>query len=179
MASTMLSAHEIRTIAGSAAAALLPIEVAVTLPVPLREKDAVIALFIYYSETGPRTNRIVHPPSHAMRIDASTGKIQHFGATTPERLGIVQPIVPVPGAGIDRAMTAAEFIQKRDRFLDISADVWAAFETGSTSVDATASATITEFVDLFLSITKAEVAPFYVGGASEFFMWIKAVTGRP
>lgn len=179
MTAPYLSAHEIREIAGKTAATQLPIETATMLPVPLKKAGGLEALVVYYTETGPRTNRTVHPPHYAMRLDAATGKVLHFGATTPERLGIPQPLVPVPGAHIDPKMTGLEYADARDRLLDISRDVWTAFEAGSTSPDAQTTALAREYLDLFLKITKPEVAPFYTGAAPEFFAWLRAVTGTP
>lgn len=174
-----LPARELRDIAGKTSAPLLPLETAVMLPVPIRTNGALEALVVYYDETGPRTHRTVHPPHHAMRLDPTTGKVLHFGATTPERLGIRRPITPVPGVGIDPKMTVPEFITKRDRFLEISADVWSSFAAGSTSVDAATATLVAEYWDLFAHITKAEVAPFYTGAARDFFDWVRAASGVP
>lgn len=174
MTAASLSAHEIRDIAARTAATQLPLETAATLPVPLRAEGGLVALVIYFNETGPRTNRVVHPPSHAMRIDAATGKVLRFEATTPEKLGIPQPSVPVPGAGVNRSWTGLQFAQHRDRFLDLSRDVWLAFAAGGTSVDAATRDLAREYLELFLALTTPAVAPFYVGAAKDFFAWLRA-----
>lgn len=176
---TYLTAHELRDIAARTAAAVLPIETAVMLPVPIRAKSGLVVLVVYFRETGPRTRRVVEPPTHAMRIDPVTGKVLHFGATTPERLGIPRPAPKVAGAGIAPGMTGLEFAHKRDRLLDISRDVWTAYAAGSTAVDPATRALASEYADLFLHITKAEVASFYVGVAPDFFQWVRAVAGVP
>src|SRR6187455_2597602 len=134
MANTYLPAYEIRDIAARTAAAVLPLEIAVMLPVPIPTPGGLNALIVYYREYGPPTQRTVDLPSYAMRIDPVTGKILRFGATTPERLGITQPLLKVPGAGVSPPMTGLQFAEKRDRLLDISRDVWTAFAAGSTSV---------------------------------------------
>jgi hypothetical protein len=179
MTAPYLSAHEIRDIAAEAAAALLPTEIATMLPVPLKTETGPVALVVYYSETGRPNQRTVHPPSHAMKIDLVTGKILHFGATTPERLGIRRPAPAVPGAGIPPGLTGSEFADKRSRLLDISRDVWTAFLDGDSPVDAATRDLAREYYSLFLQITKTEVAPFYTGAAKDFFAWLRATAGGP
>lgn len=179
MTLSLLPVPELRELAAQVAAALLPVETAVMLPLPRKGDGGLEALIVYYQETGPRTNRTVHPPSHAMRLDAATGKLLHFGPTTPERLGIQRPLVPVPGARIDPAMTGMEFADKRARLLEISREVWLAFASGSAQVDATTADLVREYVDLFLQITKPEVAPFYLGAAKDFFAFLRAIAGAP
>lgn len=179
MATSPPSAHDIRSAAQGAAAAVLPLEIASTLPVPVRAGGGLQALVIYYRETGSPNRRTVHPPSHAMWLDAATARVLRFSAVTPEALGISMPPPPVPGVGIDPAMTIDDFMKKRARFLDISRDVWAAFEAGGASPGAAVAATVQEYWALFQRITKAEVAPFYVGAARPFFDWVRAVAGVP
>lgn len=173
-----LTAHEIRDIAARTAATLLPLEKAAMLPVPMPAKGSLEALVVYYDETGPPLRRTVHPPTHAMRLDARTGRILDFSATTPERLGIRRPLVPVVGARIDPAMGGMEFAAKRARLLDLSRDVWCAFEAGGIP-DAAAAALVREYWKLFLQITKPEVAPFYIGAAGDYFVWLQKVVGSP
>lgn len=179
MTSPYLPARELRDIAGKTSAPLLPLETAVMWPVATRANGPLEALVVYYDETGPRTHRTVHPPHHAMRLDPVTGKVLHFGATTPERLGLRRPFTAVPGVGIDPKMTVPEFIAKRDRFLDISADVWSSFAAGTPSGGAATATLAAEYWDLFSRITKAEVAPFYAGAAKDFFDWVRAAAGAP
>lgn len=179
MTLTLLPVPELRDLAGRAAAALLPIETAAMVPIPRKTDTGLEALVVYYEETGPRLQRKVHPPSHALRLDATTGQLLHFGPTTPERLGIKRPLVPVPGARIAPGMTGAEFADKRDRLLEISRDVWLAFAAGSSSVDPVTAELVREYVDLFLQITKPEVAPFYLGAARDFFSFLRSIAGAP
>ena len=85
---------------------------------------------------------------------------------------------PVPGAGA-LPDDVKDFLDFRDRFIAISADVWEAFEAGSVAVPAAMRDLVAEYYDLFLKITRVEIAPFYVGAAPDFFGWIREVLGLP
>lgn len=175
---TFLPAGRLREVAGRAASTVLPDEVNETLPFATRGAGGVEALVLFYKVTGPRGKTRVELPSHAMRIDPRTGVVLRFWACDPADLGLVPPLPPVPGAGaLPDAVT--DFLDMRDRFLAISADVWEAFEAGGTSVSAATRDLVAEYFDLFLKITRASVAPFYVGAAQDFFGWIRAVLGGP
>lgn len=173
MAPRFQSADELRRIAGAIAAKLLPLEIAQTLPVLVRHGPGFAVIVLFYPETGRPNRRTVSPPTHAMLLDAASGGLIRFWQTSAEELGIVQPCVPVAGAGIPPGMSTDEFIRMRDRFLAISADVWTMFAYPGPP-DPTGRELVAEFRLLFLKITKSEVAPFYVGAAAEFFAWVFA-----
>jgi hypothetical protein len=168
-----IPAEEIRRIAGSTSSAVLPDEDADTFPIPLRADGGVVILVMYYSETGRPGRRVVHLPHYAMILDGETGKVLRFWAVTPDELGIRAPLTPVPGAGSDPAMPVEERIRKRDRFLAISPDLWRAFAAGGK--DPATAAAAREYLDLFLSLTKKEVAPFYVAASPAWFEWLRSV----
>ncbi len=170
-----ISADEIRRIAGSTSAAVLPDEDADTFPIPVRVGGGVVILVMYYKETGRPGQRVVHPPHYAMHLDGETGKVLRFWAVTPDELGIRTPLTPVPGAGTDPAMAVDERIRRRDRFLALSPDLWKAFAAGSKQVDGAVAAAAREYLDIFLTITKKEVAPFYVGASPAWFEWLRSV----
>jgi hypothetical protein len=171
-----LSADELRKIAGATSGAVLPDEDADTLPVPHKDADhGLVILVLYYRESGPPRQRTVKPPHHAMFLDPRSGKVLRFWACRPEDLGIEMPPKPVPGAGIPAGMTSEEFLTKRQRFLDISPAVWEAFASGATELPNNIRSLIEEYKSLFLQITKAEVAPFYVEAAPDFFGWLEQV----
>lgn len=173
-----LPAEKLREVAGRAASAALPDEVNETLPVATRGKGGVEALVLFYKIVGPPGRGKPALPSHAMRIDPRTGNVLRFWAATPRELGLGGALPSVPGAGM-LPDDVTDFLDARDRFLAISPDVWAAFEAGSTSVDAATQDLVSEYYALFLRITRAPIAPFYVGGAADFFAWIRAVLGGP
>lgn len=169
-------ARELQRIAGATSGAVLPDEDAETLPVSHKDaKYGLVILILYYRESGPPRQRVVTPPHHAMYLDPTSGKVLRFWACGPDELGIPIPPPPVPGAGIPSGMAHEEFISKRDRFLDVSPAVWEAFASGTAQFPPETKSLIVEYRSLFLRITKAEVAPFYVGAASDFFRWIDDV----
>jgi hypothetical protein len=170
------SAQELRKEAGAVASGVLPDEVADTLPVPHRDGSGLIILILYYRESGPPNRRVVRPPDHAMHLDPVSGKVIRFWACRPEDLGIEKTVKPVEGAGIRPGMTSQEFFEKRERFLDISPQVWHAFASGSSQFDASTETLLREYYRLFLEITKAEVAPFYAAAAPDFFGWLQRAT---
>ena len=169
------SADELRKAAGTIAGRVLPDEVAETLPIPLRVGDHLVILILYYRETGPRGRPVVHLPDHAMHLDPVTANVLRFWACRPEDVGIEPPLKPVPGAGIRPGMTSAEFVEKRNRFLAISPHVWELFASGAATFDSESSAMVREYLRLFLEITKAEVAPFYVAATPDFFNWLHKI----
>jgi hypothetical protein len=175
-ANKFVSAHDLRNIAGSIARKVLPVEVAETLPVPRKDpKEGLVILILYYNEIGPPSRRIVKPPHHAMYLNPATGKVLRFWACDPEELGIETPLKPVLGAGIPAEMPKMEYVEKRQRFLDISPAVWEAFASGATQYPGEVRSMIHDYRSLFLHITKAEVAPFYVEAAPDFFHWLEQV----
>jgi hypothetical protein len=170
------SAQDLRREAGAVSAGVLPDEAAETLPVLHREGGRLTILILYYRESGPPNRRVVRPPDHVMYLDPVSGKVIRFSACRPEDLGIERSMKPVAGAGIRPGMTSQEFYQKRERFLDISPQVWHAFASGSSQFEASTQGVLGEYYHLFLEITKAEVAPYYVAAAPDFFGWIQRVT---
>jgi hypothetical protein len=169
---TFLPAQEIRRIAGRLSSAVLPDEDAITLPVPIRAEAGVVLLIMYYRELGPRSRRVVHLPHYAMHLDGATGKVLRFFACAPEDLGITQPLAHVPGAGVDSAMDGLAFYHSRERLLDLSPELWRAFADAGEVAPSTAEAA-KEYLEIFLKITKAEVAPFYLAAAPDFFAWLE------
>ena len=168
-----MSAHELRTIAGSVARKVLPVEAAETLPVLRRDpKEGLVVLILYYREVGPPDKRVVKLPDHAIYLNPFTGKVLRFWAIEPEELGIEVPLRPVGGAGVSAEMPKMEFVEKRQRFLDISPAVWEAFVSEASNYPANVLAMIRDYRSLFLQITKAEVAPYYVEAAPDFFRWL-------
>lgn len=170
------SAHEIVEIQGRIAAQELPVEVANTLPIPQKTESGMVILIIYYNETGPRGQRVVHPPHYAMTLDPVTGDLLRFWACRPEDLGIKAPVQTLPGAGITPGMTGNEFFHLRQRLLDISAAVWQAYAGGGTQFEPQFQELITEYWHLFLRITKTDIAPFYAMASPDFFQWLQTVT---
>ncbi|MCP3952594.1 MAG: hypothetical protein GY697_10325 [Desulfobacterales bacterium] len=170
------SAHEMVEIQGSVSAQELPVEVANTLPIPKKTESGLVILIIYYNETGPHGQRVVHPPHYAMTLDPATGDVLRFWACRPDDLGIVAPLKTLPGAGITPGMTGNEFFHLRLRFLDISAAVWQAYASGATQFEPQLQKLIAEYWQLFLRITKKEIAPFYAMSSPDYFQWLKTVT---
>jgi hypothetical protein len=174
---TYKSAHELRRIVGSVAGAVLPDEIAQTLPIPKKSKSALVIQVLFYREGGPPGNRKVSLPHYAMYLDPVTGKVLRFWAIRPQEMGISEPLQAVPGAGIDPPnMTGMEFFHLRERLLDISAEVWEAYASGKTDFDESKGALIREYRSIFLRITKKEVAPFYVMSSPDFFEWLRVVS---
>ena len=170
------SAHELREIQGATASAVLPVEVAYTLPFPKKTEAGIMVEVLFYNEKGPPGQRVVSLPHYAMHLDPKTGIILRFWAIRPEEMGIVEPLTPVPGAGIDPNLTSDEFFILRQRFLDISNVVWEAYASGKSEFEASAKAIIKEYETLFLRITKREVAPFYVASSPHFFNWLRTIS---
>ncbi len=174
-----MSAPELRDVAGSVARRVLPVEAAETLPVPRRDpKEGLVIVILYYRESGSPGKRVVKLPDHAMYLNPVTGKVLRFWAIEPEELGIETPLRPVPGAGVPADMPKMDFVEKRQRFLDISPAVWEAFASQASDYPPNVLAMIRDYRSLFLQTTKAEVAPFYVQAAPDFFRWLDQV-GRP
>lgn len=174
-----VSAEEIRSTAGTAKSAVLPDEDAATLPIPLRHDHDLVILIMYYREKGLPGRRIVTPPHHAMTLDPTNGRIIRFWSCTPEELGIELPVRPLPGSGIDPRMDWKQYAVAQKRFLEISSTVWKLYASTHPPLDAAGLDIVREYRKLFLSITKQEVAPFYVGADRDFFSWLDAASGNP
>jgi hypothetical protein len=169
------SAHDLRKVQAATSVGRLPREIAYTLPVPKKIESEMVILVLFYYETGPMNHRTVHLPERVMYLNPVTGEVQKFCAIRSEEVGIKEPLTTVLGAGVDPMMTGDEFYDLRQRFLDISAEVWAAFASGKTEFETPKQAIIKEYESLFLRITKKEVAPFYVMSSPHFFKWLRTV----
>lgn len=169
------SAHELRKLQTAASTGIVPREMAYTLPVPKKTESGMVIVVLYYYETGPMNHRTVHMPERAMLMNPVSGEVLRFDAIRPADVGIREPLTPVPGAGITPGMTGDEYFAFRQRFLDISAQVWEAYDSGKTEFNATTKAILREYESLFLCITKKEIAPFYVMTSPQFFKWLKNI----
>ena len=166
------TAQEIRELAGRVTAVSLPDEIAETLPVPKRVSGTNAIQILYYREVGVPDKRRVTPPEHCLLLDAESGALLRFWACRPEELGITPRAAAVPGAGVSDQMSIDEYIDKEDRLLDISRPVWQAFFAGGVPDDPATRELAREYRQLFLETTKAEVAPFVVAAAADFFQWL-------
>lgn len=177
MATPYLSVEKLREAAGRAASAVLPDEAAETLPVVTRtEHHGLSVLIMFFKMSGrPPAPPTVSPPTHAVWLDPRTGKVQRFRACKPEDLGLTEPLPKVPGAGEGIMDGMEKFLERRDRFFELSPLVWAAFESDVVTLDEDMRETVAEYYALFLQIVIPEVAPFYTGGAADFFAWIATV----
>jgi hypothetical protein len=175
----ILPAERFREIAGQVAATNLPDEIAETLPVITEVRGGPEVLIIFYRETGKPNRRTVHPPTHFVAMHPASGAIIRFAKASPRELGIRLPVEPVAGVGIDSRMSMDDFIAKDARFLEISAPVWRLFLNRSQGpLDDGSRALVREYWDLFAQTTKAEVAPFYIGAAPDFFSWVRSERGQ-
>lgn len=180
MATPFLPVEKLREAAGRAASAVLSDETAETLPVVTRTEHGLSALIMYFAMSGrPPAPPTVKPPSHAMWLDPRTAKVQRFWACKPEDLGLTDPLPKIPGAGDGIMDGMDKFMARRARFFELSPAVWSAFDSGATTLDEPAREQVAEYYALFLQIVIAPVAPFYTGGAADFFTWIAAVLSHP
>jgi hypothetical protein len=167
-----LSVGEIRKIAGRASSGALPDEDADTVPVPVKWENEIALLIMYYREVGPPGKRVVHPPHYAMYLEGSTGKVLHFGGTSPQRLGILDPDRLIPGVGLDIPVVD-EFVKKRDRLFAISPELWTAYAEGIPATTPGVRPMAQEYWKLFMKVTPPQVAPFYLQAAAGFFAWLR------
>jgi hypothetical protein len=175
----ILTAMQFREIAGKTAAGNLPIETAETVPMITEMHGGPRVVIVFYSETGSPGMRTVHPPERLLEIHPSTGKVIRFRKIGPRDLGLAWPPPAVPGVGIDPAMTVEEFIAKRERFFAITPDVWRRFlNRARVALDDAGRELASEYWTLFSQITKADVAPMYVGAAGDFFGWLRSTAGK-
>jgi hypothetical protein len=174
----ILSAHDLRAISRRVAAAILPIEIGATLPVPLRTARGLEALVLFYRGARPPGQEEILPPDHALKLDATTGAVLRMWAITPEDVGIRRPLAGVPGAGKGlRSMDMEAFLSARSRYLDLSPEVWAAFAAGGSPPDVATRGRVREHFELFLRITSGDVAAYCAGAAADFFAWSRDVAG--
>ena len=168
------TARDIRELAGRVASVSLPDEMAETLPVPTRVSGTKAIQILYYSEVGRPDHRKVMPPEHCLLLDAESGALLRFWACRPEEFGMTSRPAAVPGAGISADVSVDEYIDKEDRVLEISLPVWREFFAGGVPDDPAMRELAREYRQLFLETTKAEVAPYVVGAAADFFQWLEA-----
>lgn len=173
-------AREIRNIVGAAAAAVIPDEYGETIPCPVRAGDALVLRVVFFPSSGPPSRRVVLPPRFVVDVDGERAAIVRLARCTPDEVGVVPPLAPVPGAGVEPTAPVDDFVRRRERLLDLAPAVWEAFAAGATAAPgAVGAGEVREFYELLLSITTADVAPFYPAVAPEFFRWVRATAGAP
>lgn len=177
--SRFLPARQIQRTIGAAASAAIADEFGETYPMPCAGGPPYVVRAVFYREAGRAHHRVVEPPRFVADVDGVTGQVMRVARCTPDEVGVVTPIAPIPGAGIDPTMSVDEFVRRRERLLDLAPAVWEAFFAGLGALGAASAAEVTELHDLLLSITRAEVAPFYRGATPEFFRWLRATAGAP
>ena len=169
------SAEEIQLLAARRASTLLPIEVAKTIPVPVRHNRGFAIQVLYYRQVKRSGQKQVSLPHHCMLLDPESGSIIRFWACTSAELGLADELPEINGAGIQADMPFDEFMEKRERFVEISADVWKAYFRDEDVVDEPTKLLVCEYRQLFLVTTDAKVAAFMVAAADDFFGWLDKV----
>jgi hypothetical protein len=167
--------RELQEIGGATACRVLPVEVAASLPMPIKADNRMNVVFLYYNDTQVKGQRVISPPHHAMVLDAVTGKLLRFWACTPGELGVRTPAGPPPGPELDPAVTAAEFWQKMARLLEMSPAVWEAYAVGNPRPDARTQALIQEYRAIYDRIALRPLVPYYEAVAADFFRWLRQV----
>ena len=190
MATPFLPVRTLKAAADRAAYSVLSIETAQTQPVPVKTEHGTSIQILYFTMSGrPPAAPKIGPPTHAMWLDGTSAKVQRFWATSPDDLGFPDPLPKVPGISggdpgdpdIDAEDDdeSKSFVVELERFQALSPEVWGAFAAGSTSVSAETRDRVSEYFQLFLSLTNPDVAPYYTCGAPDFFAWIHAVLTGP
>lgn len=175
--SSFASMDRVREAAGRAVSAVLPDEIAETMPVATRTPDGVRALVLYYRMVGPPPNGKPTLPTHAMHLDPATAKVIRLWKVTPDEVGLRAPLAPVPGVDADMS-DMNRFIDRRARFFAISPDVWEAFAQGG-SPSGEGAGLVKEYWTLFRQLVHPSIAPYYTGAAKDFFDWVRAIAGAP
>ncbi|MEZ5401837.1 MAG: hypothetical protein R2729_19340 [Bryobacteraceae bacterium] len=174
----ILGITQLREIAGRTASRSLPDEAAETFPVITEAGGGARVRIVFYTETGPPNARQVHPPHHVMDLDPTTGQVLRFERCQPRDIGIATPAQPVPGVAYDASDGIEGFARRTGRFFEISPAVWRLFLNRGAPLDAGGKALVAEYWDLFSRITKADVAPFYIGAAADFFGWVRSSAAK-
>ncbi|MFQ5570018.1 MAG: hypothetical protein ACE5G0_10110 [Rhodothermales bacterium] len=173
----MLSAHELSAVSGSTVINVIPEPTAEALPLATRRGRRVQVVFLYYEESMVPGEEVLYPPSYILVLDASTGEVVRFEACSPQTLGVeARADQATVGFGLDPTMPASEFWNLTDRFLDISAIVWAAFAEDASQYDPETLAYIEDYRRIFERIAKVPLVPYYKAVAPDFFRWLDEVT---
>ena len=171
------SARELLEIAGATSSQVLPDETARSLPLATRSGSSVTVVILYYKESVIPREEIVYPPHRIMVLDAVSGEILRFERCSPRDLGVNKPAgVPEEGFGLDPEMSADEFWEKVDRFLDLSQIVWEVFALGTTTVDWKTAIVLREYYSLFRQIAKKPLMPYYQAVAKDFLDWLSRMS---
>lgn len=175
--STFASIDRVREAAGRAASAVLPDEIAETMPVATKTPDGAVVLVLFYRMVGPPPRGTPTLPTHAMHLDPASAKVLRFWKVTPDEIGLRGRLPPVPGVDCDMSNMDA-FLDRRARFFAISPDVWEAFAKGGAPSGEDASL-VREYWALFSQLVHPTIAPYYTGAAKDFFDWVRAAAGAP
>jgi hypothetical protein len=154
---------------------------AAALPLPRRAQapHALHVVVLFYREGMRPGEEIVFPPHRMVSVDPVTGSIVESRPSSPAALGVARsPGVPQRGFGLDPAMTASEFWQRTDRFMELSAAVWELYDDGATLLDPVSRGVVAEYDACFRSISKQPLMPYYEAIAKDFFQWLGRVLGR-
>ncbi len=170
-------ARELLEIARATSSQVLPFQTARSLPLATRSGSTVKVVILYYKESVIPKKEIVYPPHHIMVLDSVSGEIVRFESCSPKDLGVNKPAgVPEEGYGLDPEMSADDFWEKVDRFLDLSRTVWEVFALGTTTVDWKTAIVLREYYSLFRQIAKKPLMPYYQAVAKDFLDWLNRMS---
>jgi hypothetical protein len=165
------SARELLEIAGATSSQVLPDEIAETLPMASKSAHNLYVIILYYREI-PR-KELIYPPHYMMILDAVLGKVVRFEPCTPDSIGVKKPVgIPEEGYGLDPNMSAREFWEKTDRFLDLSKTIWQIYISDNMKMDSQTKNIIKEYYSIFEKIAKKPLLPYYHAIASDFLDWL-------
>ena len=154
---------------------------AAALPLPRRSEPtrALHVVVLFYEEGMAPGEETVFPPHHVVTVDPATGDVVESRPCSPSDFGVAQaPGAPTQGFGLDPDLTADEFWELKDRFMDLSPAVWELFASEATSLDPADTGVVRRYDACFRRIAKAPLMPYYEAIAGDFLEWMSEVLGE-
>jgi hypothetical protein len=156
----------------------IPLEAALSFPIPLVDGEHRKVGFFYYSIGGPITNRLVGPPTY--RVSADVGKIERieFVPVTPQEMGIdVSPDTALEKIELEPRKEGAESYDNLVSQLCASFDrIIEIYPKPVKSLSEIEEQDICTYQSLFNKMAKHSLIPAYIALNPHFFTWLNSVT---
>ncbi len=172
------TARAVRAVEAAPQRRALPIEAALSLPVPLLRNGHGVLAFFWVSHGGPANARTVGAPYCRVVVDPSHLADATFEAVAPDSLGVLDrdaPFRPTIGLGAPPGTRKARIAA----FHRVSDHMLAFYEAHAETPERAASESshlLVPYRRLFEELAIVALRPVYRASSPAFFLWLDAAT---
>jgi hypothetical protein len=163
----------------------IPTGTAYSLALPIKTGPQMLAVYFLYRApfkiNKPQPGKAIttiYPPHRVVYQDAVSGQVVRVHECSPNDFGIDHPVgKPISENVIDfRPGSGEQFFEQKDRFNAISPAVWAEYNSQKGTPDQRVQALVREYRDLFYTVAKPVLVPYYHAITPDFFRWLESAS---